>query len=133
MANLANIQKQHQQQIQQLQQQHQNQAAAAQSQQQNAQINPQEFEQMKKEYQAAIVERDRFQAQLEMLVQELEKSQVTSPLTLAHLRPYSLVIIYFLFVLILPLFAIKLIFLRLVPIISNYALGTPPSRLRSVY
>lgn len=31
---------------------------------------------MKKEYQAAIVERDRFQSQLEMLVQELEKSQV---------------------------------------------------------
>lgn len=47
-----------------------------QQQQQGAQINPQEFEQMKKEYQAAIVERDRFQSQLEMLVTELEKSQV---------------------------------------------------------
>lgn len=71
------MQKQHQQ----LQQQHaqcQNnqQQQQQQAQNQGAQINPAEFEQMKKEYQAAIVERDRFQAQLEMLVQELEKSQV---------------------------------------------------------
>lgn len=75
---IGSMQKQHQA----LQQQHaqcqanQQQQQQQQAQNQGAQINPQEFEQMKKEYQAAIVERDRFQSQLEMLVQELEKSQV---------------------------------------------------------
>lgn len=78
---IGSMQKQHQQlqqQHQALQQQHAQvqQANQQQNQNQGAQINPQEFEQMKKEYQAAILDRDRFQSQLEMLVTELEKSQV---------------------------------------------------------
>lgn len=36
-----------------------------------------EMEQLRKELQSANVERNRFQSQLEMLVQELEKSQVS--------------------------------------------------------
>lgn len=43
----------------------------------NPQQNNQEIEKLRKDLQASIVEKDRFQAQLEMLVQELEKSQVT--------------------------------------------------------
>lgn len=38
--------------------------------------NHQEIERLKKELQASNVEKERFQAQLEMLVQELERSQV---------------------------------------------------------
>lgn len=42
----------------------------------NSQQNTQEMDKLRKDLQASIVEKDRFQAQLEMLVQELEKSQV---------------------------------------------------------
>lgn len=42
----------------------------------NVQQNTQEMEKLKKDLQATNVEKERFQAQLEMLVQELEKSQV---------------------------------------------------------
>lgn len=60
------MEKQLQQQLQQM----------ANMQKQGAQPNPQEMEKLRKDLQAAQVERDRFQQQLELLVQELEKSQV---------------------------------------------------------
>lgn len=42
----------------------------------NVQQTAQEIEKLRKELQTSNVERERFQSQLEMLVQELEKSQV---------------------------------------------------------
>lgn len=44
-----------------------------------AQQNAAEIEKLRKELQASNVEKERFQAQLEMLVQELEKRQVHYP------------------------------------------------------
>lgn len=68
-------------QLQQQQQQMQQMAANMQKQQpqqpNNVQQNTQEMEKLKKDLQATNVEKERFQAQLEMLVQELEKSQVS--------------------------------------------------------
>lgn len=76
------MEKQLQQQLQQMtnlqkqnQQNQQNTQQAQQIQNSNAQATK-EIDQLKKDLQAANVERERFQAQLEMLVQELEKSQV---------------------------------------------------------
>ena len=45
-------------------------------QQQQPQINPKEMEKMQEELKTAVTQRDQFQNQLELLVQELEKSQV---------------------------------------------------------
>lgn len=76
------MEKQLQQQVQQMQQLQKQQAttpAAAPAPQQpspNVQQATQEMEKLRKELQASNVERERFQSQLEMLVQELEKSQV---------------------------------------------------------
>lgn len=62
-----------QQQQQQAAQQQQQAAAAAAS----GGVEAKELEKVKGELQAACTERDRFQQQLELLVQELEKSQVS--------------------------------------------------------
>lgn len=61
-AQMANLQKQMQQ--------------GAQGNQGNQEVLIKELDATRQEMQNATVERDRFQAQLEMLVQELEKSQV---------------------------------------------------------
>lgn len=62
----------------QLQQQHQQMQHMQQqiAQPPNSQDIVKELEKVKADMQAACTERDRFQSQLEMLVQELEKSQV---------------------------------------------------------
>lgn len=68
---------------QQMAQQQQQAAAAAQAAAQQTAaaagsgVDAKELEKVKSELQAACTERDRFQQQLELLVQELEKSQVS--------------------------------------------------------
>lgn len=70
LAQMTNLQRQ----LQQSQQQNQQQGGNA----GNVQEITKELEQVHQELQNATVERDRFQSQLEMLIQELEKSQVLS-------------------------------------------------------
>lgn len=78
--------KQLQQQVQQIQQLQKQVAAAPTAQQAppqpqqptpNVQQQTQEMEKLRKDLQSSNVERERFQSQLEMLVQELERSQVS--------------------------------------------------------
>lgn len=71
------MEKQLQQQVQQVQTlQKQQQQAQPQQTPAAAQQNAQEMEKLRKDLQTSNVEKERFQAQLEMLVQELEKRQV---------------------------------------------------------
>lgn len=89
-----------QQQMQQMastMQKQQNQQQQQQSQPNNIQQNTQEMEKLKKDLLATNVEKERFQAQLEMLVQELEKSQVCNRYFLPRLRLKPVLILIFKF------------------------------------
>lgn len=78
---------------QQLAQQHQMQQQQNQVQQASAHENGKELEKVKAELQAACSQRDQFQKQLELLVQELEKSQVGGQGNLFIIKPYVLIVI----------------------------------------
>lgn len=49
---------------------------------QQPQVNPKEMEKIQEELKTAVTQRDQFQNQLELLVQELEKSQVCTSMKL---------------------------------------------------
>lgn len=88
------MEKQLQQQVQQMQTLQKQQQAQPPPVPAAAQQNVQEIEKLRKDLQASNVEKERFQAQLEMLVQELEKRQVEFYSSYLHCTFYITIFFY---------------------------------------